>query len=71
MTSTIQVPATCTVDDIGGMHYEVVVTGGGAFADHTRTYTLKATSEDKAAFAGLAEFVSEMECLSDATMKEY
>jgi len=60
-----RVKASCTVDDLGGMQYEVRVWGLAPF-DHERTYTLKATSEDLAARQGLNLFVDEMECLRDA-----
>lgn len=56
-------PATAVVDELGGMTYEVIVTGAGICADHTRTYTLKATTEQKAAFEGLERFEAEMACL--------
>lgn len=65
-----QYPATCSVDNIGGMVYEVIVNGAMAYEDHRRVYTLKATSEDKAAMEGLRLFVEEMENLDDAETKD-
>ena len=59
----LRVPATCTVDDLGAMQYAVEVQGALAFSDHTRTYLLKATSEDTAAKDGLDQFVNEMRTL--------
>ena len=64
------IPATCTVDDLGGMTYEVCVSGALGYSDCRRTYTLKATSEDAAAREGLRQFVEEMECLLDVEMKD-
>lgn len=60
-----RVPATCTVDPLGGMTYAVDVRGALAYADQRRTYTLKAKSEDDAAQQGLAAFVDEMTVLDD------
>ena len=60
-----RVRASCTVEDLGGMQYEVSVWGEPPF-DHERVYTLKATSDNKAAQEGLRLFVEEMECLRDA-----
>ena len=65
-----RVPATCVVDYIDAMNYEVIVTGGPGYEDYTRTYTVKATSEKDAAFSGLAQFVAEMEALEDANLKD-
>ena len=62
-----RIPATCIVDPLGAMQYEVVVTGALAYSDHVRTYTVKATSENDAAFQGLGLFVDEMEYLEDAS----
>ena len=56
-------PATCTVDYLGGMVYEVAVAGALHCAGRTRTYTVKATSEKAAAMDGLQQFEDEMECL--------
>ena len=64
-----QVRASCTVDDLGGMQYEVKVWGEEPF-DHKRVYTLKATSEDLAARLGIGLFVEEMECLRGAELKD-
>ena len=64
-----RVNASCTVDDLGGMQYEVSVWGEAPF-DHERVYTLKATSDNKAAQEGLRLFVEEMECLRDAEAKD-
>lgn len=64
-----RVKASCTVDDLGGMNYEVTVWGEAPF-DHDRIYTLKATSDNTAAQEGLRLFVEEMECLRDAVMKD-
>lgn len=64
-----RVKASCTVEDLGGMNYEVTVWGEQPF-DHDRVYTLKATSDNTAAQEGLRLFVEEMECLRDAVMKE-
>ena len=61
--------ASCTVDDLGGMQYEVCVWGEPPF-DHERVYTLKATSDNNAAQEGLRLFVEEMECLRDAETKD-
>lgn len=58
-----QVPATCTVDDLGSMMYCVEVMGALDYSDHRRTYTLKATSEKAAAMEGLDRFVEEMQNL--------
>lgn len=63
------VRASCTVEDLGGMQYEVCVWGEPPH-DHERVYTLKATSDNKAAQEGLRLFVEEMECLRDAEMKD-
>lgn len=64
-----RVNASCTVDDLGGMQYEVNVWGQPPY-DHTRVYTLKATSDNNAAQEGLRLFVEEMECLRDAEAKD-
>ena len=64
-----RVNASCTVEDLGGMQYEVSVWGEPPF-DHERVYTLKATSDNTAAQEGLRLFVEEMECLRDAEMKD-
>lgn len=63
---TPRVPATCTVDPLGGMQYFVEVRGAMAYADERRSYTLKAKSEDDAAQQGLTQFVEEMTMLADA-----
>ncbi|MDE2105100.1 MAG: hypothetical protein KGL39_48120 [Patescibacteria group bacterium] len=63
-------PATCTVDDLGGMQYSVEVEGALSCEGHRRIYTVKATSEDRAAMEGLRLFVEEMENLDDAETKD-
>ena len=63
------VRASCTVDDLGGMQFEVRVWGEEPH-DHERVYTVKATSDNKAAQEGLRLFVEEMECLLDAETKD-
>jgi len=65
---TPRILTACTVDDLGGMQYEVRVWGGLEPFDHERTYTVKATSEDNAAQKGMELFMEEMEALYD--MKE-
>ena len=60
-----RVNAHCTVDDLGGMQYGVNVEGLAPF-DCRRVYTLKATSEDKAAQEGLRLFVEEMHYMRDS-----
>ena len=45
------------------MQYAVEVQGALAFSDHTRTYLLKARSEDEAARDGLEQFVTEMRAI--------
>jgi hypothetical protein len=64
-----RVRCSCTVEDLGGMTYEVEVWGEEPHA-HTRVYTIKATSDNLAAQDGLRQFVEEMECLHDAEMKD-
>ena len=60
------IPATCTVDDLGGMQYEVSVQGAFHAAAYSRKYTVKATSEDAAAQEGLRLFCDEIEALLSA-----
>jgi hypothetical protein len=55
----------CTVEDLGGMQYEVRVWGGLEPFDHERIYTVKGTSEDNAAKQGMELFMEEMEVLYD------
>tara|TARA_R110000868_G_scaffold102492_4_gene282184 strand:+ start:4099 stop:4305 length:207 start_codon:yes stop_codon:yes gene_type:complete len=64
-----RIKASCTVDDLGNMQYEVNVWGENPF-DHERAYTLKATSDNLAAQEGIRLFVEEMECLRNAVMKD-
>jgi len=66
----IQIPATCVVDELGGMQYAVEVTGALAWADHRRTYTLKATSEKEAAMQAMQDFSDEIEALQYAEQKD-
>jgi hypothetical protein len=63
------IKASCTVDDLGGMQYEVNVWGEKPF-DHKRMYTTKAKDDNDAAKQCLHLFVEEMECLRDAAMKD-
>lgn len=64
-----RVLCSATVEDLGNMTWMVEVTGVSPF-DHRRTYTIKATSDDKAAMQGIDLFVEEMECFRDAALKE-
>jgi len=64
-----RVLASCTVDELGGMQYEVKVWGQKPF-DHERIYTIKAKDDNSAADQGLRLFVEEMECLRDAAIEE-
>jgi len=57
--------SACTVEDLGGMQYEVRVWGGVEPFDHERVYTVKATSDSDAANKGMGLFVEEMEALYD------
>lgn len=62
----MQIPATCTVDELGNMNYSVEVTGAFDYDAYRRTYTLKATSEKNAAEQALQEFSDEIEALQFA-----
>jgi hypothetical protein len=55
-----RVTATCIVNDLGARQFEVIVSGALAWVDHTRTYVVKARSEDDAAQQGLRAFETEM-----------
>ena len=57
-----RIKASCTVDSLGAMHYEVSVWGQEPF-DHHRSYTVKAQSQDHAAQEGMRLFVDEMGAL--------
>jgi len=61
--------ASCTVDELGSMQYEVNVWGEKPF-DHKRMYTIKAKDDNSAAQECLRLFVEEMECLRDAVTEE-
>ena len=61
--------ASCTVDELGGMQYEVKVWGEKPF-DHERLYTLKAKDDNSAAQQGLRLFEDEMECLRGDLIEE-
>jgi len=61
--------ANCTVDPLGKMQFAVNVEGVAPY-DHRRVYTVKATSEDDAAWQGLRLFEDEMLCLHDADPKD-
>jgi hypothetical protein len=64
-----RVLASCTVDSLGGMQYEVKVWGEKPF-DHERIYTIKAKDDNSAAHQGLRLFEEEMENLRDAVTEE-
>lgn len=64
-----RVLASCTVDELGSMQYEVRVWGQKPF-DHERIYTIKAKDDNSAAQKCLELFVEEMEFLRDAAIEE-
>jgi hypothetical protein len=61
--------ASCTVDELGGMQYEVNVWGEKPF-DHKRMYTVKAKDDNSAAEQCLRLFEEEMECLRGDLLEE-
>ena len=65
----IDVKAVCSVDELGNSQFSVHVWGHEPFA-HSRTYTIKAGSDNSAAQEGIRMFVEEMECLHDTVAKE-
>lgn len=67
---SVKYPATCTVDPLGGMQYDVTVNGALHCAGRTRTYVLKATSERDAAMQALDQFADEMKCLFEGDAKD-
>lgn len=55
-----------TVDELGHCHYEVEVRGIPPY-DYRRLYTLKATTDTKAAHEGMRLFHNEVEALGPNT----
>lgn len=66
--TTGPVTANCIVNSLSRSQFEVIVRGALKWADHTRTYVVKARDEDDAAQQGLRSFEGEMSCLRDWPM---
>lgn len=56
------IKASATVDQLGGMMYEVTVEAMEPY-DYRRVYTLKAKDDNEAAFSGLDQFCEEVDNL--------